>query len=218
MNCWFVTGTDTEIGKTFAACDLVRYLVARGERVAGLKPVASGCEETPDGLRNEDALALMTAANVKLPYEVVNPYTFKPPIAPHLAAAADGVVIEPASAARSLDGLAADWVVVEGAGGWRIPLGEGRLLRDLAGAFTRQVVLVVGLRLGCINHALLSAEQILRDGFELVGWVANRVDPDMLVPQGNLVTLDELLPAPRIGTLPFAPGVSEGVVGDWRLP
>lgn len=218
MNCWFVTGTDTEIGKTFAACDLVRHLVARGERVAGLKPIASGCEETPDGLRNEDALALMAAANVKLPYDVVNPYAFAPPIAPHLAAGAEGVVIDPATAARSLEGLVADRVVVEGAGGWRIPLGEGRLLCDLAGAFTRQVVLVVGLRLGCINHALLTAEQILRDGFELVGWVANRVDPDMLVPRGNLVTLDELLPAPRIGTLPFVAGVPDGVVGDWRLP
>jgi dethiobiotin synthetase len=218
VNCWFVTGTDTEIGKTFATCDLIRHCVARGERVAGLKPVASGCEVTTEGLRNEDALALAAASNVHLAYETINPYAFAPPIAPHLAAAAEGIMIDPARAARSLEACAADRVLVEGAGGWRIPIGSGRFLADLAGAFTRDVILVVGLRLGCINHASLSAEQILRDGFNLVGWIANRVDPRMLEPEGNLETLDAILPAPRIGTLPHVSGAPGGVVGDWRLP
>lgn len=217
MNTWFVTGTDTEIGKTFASCDLLTHLGGAGYRVAGLKPVASGCERTPDGLRNEDALALMAAANVTLPYEQVNPYAFEPAIAPHIAAAHAGVRIDPDRAARSLEGLEADWVLVEGAGGWNIPLGEGRLLKHLAGAFTRQVLLVVGMRLGCINHALLSAQQILRDGFELVGWVANAVDPGMLEADANLATLDELMPAPRLAFLPWRPGTAEHAAGAWGV-
>lgn len=218
MNSWFITGTDTEIGKTRVACDLIRHLVDQGHRVAGLKPLASGCERTDEGLRNDDALALMAAANVSLPYEAVNPYAFEPAIAPHLAAAAAGVTIDLDQATRGLDGLEADWLVVEGVGGWSVPLDDQRLLRDLAQAFTRQVVLVVGLRLGCINHALLTAEQIQRDGFELVGWVANHVDADMAEREGNQATLDRLLPAPRIGTLPCLREEKQGVMGRWRLP
>lgn len=218
MKTWFVTGTDTEIGKTFASCDLLRYLAGTGRRVAGLKPIASGSEQSADGLRNEDALALMAAANLTLPYAQVNPYAFEPPIAPHLAAERAGVFIDPDLAARSLEGIDADWVLVEGAGGWNIPLGDGRLLRDLAGAFTRQVLLVVGMRLGCINHALLSAQQIVRDGFDLVGWVANAVDPDMLEAEANLATLDALMPAPRLAFLPWSPASTGTVVGEWRLP
>ncbi len=218
MRTWFVTGTDTEIGKTFVARDLVRYLAARGDRVAAFKPIASGCERPPVGLRNADALELMGASNVALPYETVNPYAFEPPVAPHLAAARDGVVIDPAVAAAGAAGLEADWLIVEGAGGWSIPIGETRLLCDLAGAFTREVVLVVGMRLGCINHALLSAQQILRDGFDLVGWVANEIDPDMLERNGNLATLDALMPVRRLGLVPWCRGNPNGVVGDWRLP
>jgi dethiobiotin synthetase len=216
MNTWFVTGTDTEIGKTFASCDLLRHLASAGFRVAGLKPVASGCEMTVRGLRNEDARALMAAANVALPYDQVNPYAFEPAIAPHIAAGQARVRIDPERAARSLEGLEADWVLVEGAGGWNIPLGDSLLLKHLAGAFTRQVLLVVGMRLGCINHALLSAQQIVRDGFELVGWVANSVDPDMLEIDANLATLDALMPAPRLGVLPWAPDPGDRVLGAWR--
>lgn len=218
MNTWFVTGTDTEIGKTFATCDLLRHLVASGERAAGLKPIASGCEPSPEGLRNEDARLLMAASNVSLDYARVNPYAFEPPIAPHIAAERAGTIIEPDVAARVLPAVQADWVLVEGAGGWNIPLGHGRVLKDLASAFTQQVLLVVGLRLGCINHALLSAQQIRRDGFELVGWVANEVDPQMLEPAANLATLDELMPAPRLAFLPWSPATKASVVGDWRLP
>lgn len=217
MNAWFVTGTDTEIGKTYASCDLLRYLTESGRRAAGLKPIASGCENRGRGLRNDDALALMAAGNVSLPYRQVNPYAFGPAIAPHIAAQRAGVVIDPALAARSLEGLDADWVLVEGAGGWNIPLGEGRVLPDLARVFTRQVMLVVGMRLGCINHALLSAQQIVRDGFELVGWVANWMDPKMLEAEANLATLDALMQAPRLASLPWTPHPGEAVVGDWRL-
>jgi len=218
MKTWFVTGTDTEIGKTFAACDLVRHLVSSGQRVAVAKPIASGGEHTRDGLRNEDALALMAASNVRASYDLVNPYCFAPPIAPHLAASAVGVEIELQRAARITREVEADWLVVEGAGGWSIPLDEQRMLCDLARAFTTQVLLVVGLRLGCINHALLSARQIRRDGFELVGWVANHVDPDMLAQEGNLETLDRLIDAPRICTLPFAGQPPDMVHGDWLIP
>jgi dethiobiotin synthetase len=222
MHSWFVTGTDTEIGKTRASCDLVRYLAGRGQRVAVAKPIASGCEQTAAGLRNEDALALQAASNLELPYELVNPYRFEPPIAPHLAAAAaqTRIDLDKAAAIRgALHGAhAADWLIAEGAGGWNVPLDGERLLRELAGAFTQQVLLVVGMRLGCINHALLSARQILADGFELVGWVANHVDPNMLEQEGNLATLDHFMPAPRLGTIPYnpvPPGVSEGA---WELP
>ncbi|MEM1411024.1 MAG: dethiobiotin synthase [Pseudomonadota bacterium] len=218
MKTWFITGTDTEIGKTFSACALLRHLVARHQRAVGLKPIASGCERTPNGLRNEDALALMAAGNVPLAYEAVNPFAFEPPIAPHLAAEQVDVTIDPTQAASVLRGLTADWVIVEGAGGWNIPIGDGRFLRDLAGAFTREVVLVVGMRLGCINHALLSAAQIEREGFRLVGWVANHVDPHMLEQAGNLATLDELMPAPRLGRLPFQPAGTPAIQAEWTLP
>jgi dethiobiotin synthetase len=218
MQTWFVTGTDTEIGKTFVARDLVRHLVARDQHVAALKPVASGCERVGNELRNADALDLMGAANIDLPYDTVNPYAFEPPVAPHLAAARAGVIIDPRQAAAGISGLEADWLIVEGAGGWSIPIDESRLLRELVNAFTQQVLLVVGLRLGCINHALLSAEQILRDGFDLVGWVANEIDPAMLEQEGNLATLDALMPVGRIGLVPHCKHEPAGVVGEWQLP
>ena len=143
MNTWFITGTDTEIGKTRVTCDLLRHLAGQGHRVAGLKPVASGCERTKDGLRNEDALAIMDAANVELPYELVNPFAYEPPIAPHLAAAVAGRPIDLPRAAAALKEIDADWLLVEGVGGWSVPLDEQCLLRDLVQVFTRQVVLVV---------------------------------------------------------------------------
>ncbi len=218
MNTWFVTGTDTEIGKTLATSDLMRHLADQGYRVAGLKPLASGCERTGEGLRSADALSLMRAANVELPYGQVNPYAFEPAVAPHLAAMAAGTEIDLDRIGAVQEDLEADWLLVEGIGGWSVPLDDKRLLRDLAQTFTRQVVLVVGLRLGCINHALLSAEQIHRDGFELVGWVANRLVPDMPELEGNQATLDRLLPAPRIGTIPYLREETQGVAGKWRLP
>lgn len=205
MKRWFITGTDTEIGKTYVARALISWLVGQGHRVAGMKPVASGCERSSVGLRNEDALGLMAAANVALPYETVNPFAFEPAIAPHIAAAEAGqsIDIDKISAlARTID---ADYLVIEGVGGWCVPLGGDRLLPELAKATADEVILVVGMRLGCINHALLTASQIERDGMRLMGWIANHVDPDMQVQSENLETLQSLMPVPLLGKLPWGP-------------
>ena len=217
MRTLFITGTDTEVGKTVAACALVRQLVAGGQKVAVMKPVASGCEWVDGQLRNEDALALMEVANVALPYGQVNPYAFEPAIAPHIAAARAGVLIEPARAASKAAGIEADWLVVEGAGGWCVPLDEQRLLPELVRCFTREVVLVVGLKLGCINHSVLSARQIEQDGFRLVGWVANEIDPAMSCREENLETLKGLLKAPLLMEIPWNsanPGAGARTVQD----
>jgi dethiobiotin synthetase len=202
----FVSGTDTGVGKTRVAVGLVHALAGRGLRVAGMKPVASGCERTPEGLRNEDALALQRHASVAVPYELVNPYAFEPAIAPHLAARAAGVRIELPVLERAFAALAAgaDRVVVEGAGGWRVPLGEDLEIGDLARALGLPVLIVVGVRLGCLNHALLTAESIARAGVPLSGWVACCIDAGMPNVEDNVATLGRRLPAPLLGTLPFA--------------
>src|SRR3569833_2368860 len=158
----FVTGTDTGIGKTVVAAGLVRGLVAQGLRVAVMKPVASGSERTPEGLRNADALALMAASNVAVPYERVNPYCFEPPVSPHIAADEAGIRIDLTKIRVDFDALveSSDWIVAEGAGGWLAPIGPGIGIRELAMALHLPVVLVVGLRLGCINHARLTKQAI----------------------------------------------------------
>jgi dethiobiotin synthetase len=203
MKRWFITGTDTEIGKTYVACALVRWLVSQGHRVAGMKPVASGCERTNEGLRNEDALALMTAANVVVPYETVNPFAFEPAIAPHIAAAEAGQSIDIEKINAAAKTIKTDYLVIEGAGGWCVPLGGDRLLGELAKVIADEVILVVGMRLGCINHALLTASQVERDGIPLKGWIANHVDPDMQAQAENLETLRSLMPVPLLGVLPW---------------
>lgn len=205
MRRYFITGTDTGVGKTHAACVAIRRLVGEGERVAGMKPIASGSEVTEAGLRNEDALALMAVSNVKLPYQTVNPYAFEPAIAPHLAAAEAGVEIDPAHIASLADHIDADTLMIEGAGGWCVPIGPRLMLADLVRPLTREVILVVGLQLGCINHALLSARQIARDGFELAGWIANTLQPDMPALAENIATLSAKLDAPPMEILPFDP-------------
>ena len=203
MKRWFITGTDTEIGKTWVACALARHLVARGLKVAVMKPVASGCEPTPRGLRNEDALALMQASNLTQRYEEVNPVALEPAIAPHVAAERAGVVIDPRQIGGIQPPAQADMLIVEGVGGWRVPLGNGFMLADLARALSDEVILVVGVRLGCINHALLTADRITQDGFRLKGWVANLLDPEMAASKENLATLEAHLPQPCLGTLSF---------------
>lgn len=203
-----VTGTDTGVGKTEVSAALLSAWAARGHRVAGMKPVASGCSAGPGGLRNDDAMALIAASGQPLDYVEVNPYAFAPPIAPHLAAREAGVVVETGRILTAWQGLAArsEAVVVEGVGGWRVPLGEGLDFADLARALGLPVLLVVGLRLGCINHARLSAELIRHDGLRLVGWVACQVEPEMARVQANLETLADCLPAPCCGILPWVPG------------
>lgn len=205
MRRWFITGTDTGVGKTHAVCHLIRESAAAGQRVAGMKPIASGCVRTKDGLRNEDAEAMMAAANVTLDYDRVNPYAFEPAIAPHIAAEQAGTFIDPERIAQTADAIEADELFIEGAGGWCVPIGDGRLLPDLVRPLTDQVILVVGLKLGCINHALLAERQIERDGFRLVGWIANTLDPEMPVLQENIDSLRASLAAPLLKTLPWEP-------------
>jgi len=202
----FVTGTDTGIGKTRAGVALLRALRARGVRASGMKPVASGCEATADGLRNEDALALIAASDPAPAYSTCNPYAFAPPIAPHLAARAvgDEIVLAPIRVAFDVLRARADRVVVEGVGGWMAPLSDSLMQADVARALDLDVVLVVGLRLGCISHALLSARAIEADGCRLAGWIANRVDPGFLCPDENLAYLRERLAAPLWADLPFS--------------
>ena len=203
MKRWFITGTDTEIGKTFVACALIRHLTGQGFSVAGMKPVASGCEKTAEGLRNDDALGLIEAANVALPYNVVNPYAFEPAIAPHIAAKEAGQSIDIDRISAIAATIEADYLVVEGVGGWCVPLGESGMLVELAKATADEVIIVVGMRLGCINHALLTAAQVMRDGMVLKGWIANHVDPDMQAQSENISTLQALMPAPMLGVLPW---------------
>lgn len=215
----FVTGTDTEIGKTVVSVLLIRALVSRGFRVAGMKPVASGCVRTPEGLRNDDAVQLMAADNVDASYEQVNPYAFEPAIAPHIAAAEEGVAIGPDEICRQHRSLCgrADWVVVEGVGGWQVPLGDGFSVADLAVALGGPVVLVVGVRLGCINHALLSVESILQKGVRLSGWIANIPESGGDRIDENIETLTRLIHQPRAAIIPYQAGESFDAGREFNL-
>lgn len=203
----FITGTDTGVGKTLVAATMLRALARAGLKTVGMKPVASGSAQTPGGLRNEDALALQTAANVARPYELVNPYAFAPPIAPHLAAAEAGAVIALPKILESFRQLCAgaDAVIVEGVGGWQVPLAENFALPDLARSLGLPVVLVVGMRLGCLNHALLSARAIRADGLRLAGWVANCMDTAFEHRADNVATLERCMSAPLLADFPWAP-------------
>ena len=205
----FITGTDTGVGKTVAAAALVHRLQRDGLRVAGMKPVASGCERTPRGLRNEDAVALQAASALHPDYDDVNPYALEIATAPQLAARAAGVRIDPdvLRAAHARLAAQADVVVVEGAGGWLAPMDDGLDQGDFARAIEAPVVLVVGLRLGCLSHARLSARAIVADGFPLLGWIGNTIDPDFVERDAYLDLLRGALPAPCLGVLPFAPDV-----------
>jgi len=202
---YFVTGTDTEVGKTTIAAGLLHAARLTGLSTAAAKPVASGCVRTSDGLRNDDALALLGECSLALAYDEVNLFAFAPAIAPHLAAREAGVELSVARllpAVRRVLDKGADFSLVEGAGGWRVPLTGRENLSDLAIALRLPVILVVGVRLGCINHALLSVEAIERDGLSLAGWVANIVDPQTSRLEENLATLAERLPAPCLGRVP----------------
>ncbi|MCP3867791.1 MAG: dethiobiotin synthase [Gammaproteobacteria bacterium] len=200
----FITGTDTECGKTEVTLGLMHLYQSLGETVVGMKPIASGAQVTEAGLRNEDAVRIQHQASESCSYQLVNPYTFQPPIAPHLAAGQAGVVMTMELLHDRYLQLAAlaDRVVVEGVGGWQVPLGGGWTVADLARTMGLPVILVVGLRLGCINHALLSVESITRSGCTLAGWVANRIDTGMLEPDGSIDLLTREIEAPLLGVVP----------------
>lgn len=202
----FVAGTDTGIGKTLAACALLRGFAARGLRVVGMKPVAAGAVRRGGVWHNDDVARLHAESNVEAPQEWRNPYCFAPPIAPHIAAREAGVAIRMAVIAKSYAGLArrADIVVVEGVGGLLVPLGRAFDAADIPLQLGLPVVLVVGLRLGCLSHALLTVEALRARGLRLAGWIANRIDPDMARAAQNLQTLRARLRAPLLGTIPHA--------------
>lgn len=214
---FFVTGTDTGVGKTMISAGLLLAARQRGLSTAALKPVAAGCDMTTDGLRNEDALLLQSVITQDLAYEQINPVAFEPAIAPHIAA-------QQAKRLLSVDRLTgfcrgvlntADLTLVEGAGGWRVPLNPTETLADLAKVLQLPVVLVVGIRLGCISHALLTVEAIARDGVQLAGWVANCVDSDMPFQQDNIASIAQRIAAPCLAVVPhFSGDVSLDAVSE----
>ncbi|MBW3550295.1 MAG: dethiobiotin synthase [Proteobacteria bacterium] len=201
----FVTGTDTGIGKSVASAALLHALRARGLRAVGMKPLASGCERTAEGWRNEDALLLQAASDPRPAYGDINPYALPAPLAPELAAADAGVEIrlDPIVQAHARLAAQADCVVVEGVGGWAAPLSGTLDQADLVSALSLPVVLVVGLRLGCINHARLTARAIGADGAQLIGWIGNDIDPGMARSDDTFALVAERLPVPCWGRLPF---------------
>ncbi|HEY1140606.1 MAG TPA: dethiobiotin synthase [Lysobacter sp.] len=221
MNSYYITGTDTGIGKSVASAALLRALRGRGLRAVGMKPVASGCDMTADGWRNEDALALQHASDPMPSYSDVNPYALPNPLAPELAAADAGVSIQLQSIIEAHARLAvvADAVVVEGVGGWAAPLTASLDQLDVVRALGLPVVMVVGLRLGCINHARLTARAIVEDGAQLIGWIANDIDPAMARSDDNFAILQRVLPAPCWGRLPFmAAADAKTLSAHLRLP
>lgn len=202
---WFITGTDTGVGKTRIAVMLLEALARIGEVAVGMKPVASGCRETAAGLRSEDAEQLLGASGVPADYADVNPYAFAPACAPHLAARESGIEIRQEKILQCYRRLAqkAPWVVVEGVGGWKVPLGERLNMTDIARALRLPAILVVGMRLGCLNHALLTAEAIRHEDVPLAGWIANQIDPVMTRVDENIAALAERIDAPMLAAFPY---------------
>ena len=205
MHGFYVTGTDTGIGKTHSSAALLHALRARGLRATGMKPVASGCERIDGTWKNADALALLDASDPRPAYADCNPFALPLPLAPELAARDAGVDVglQAILDAHARLAASADAVVVEGVGGWAAPLSSSLMQADLVRALELPVVLVVGLRLGCLNHALLSARAIAADGCRLIGWIANAIDPGMEAVDDNVAMLAARLPAPCWGRLPF---------------
>lgn len=208
---FFIAGTDTGVGKTTVSCALLAAAKAKGLTTLALKPLAAGCEQTAHGLRNDDALALMAEMTEPLSYDEVNPVALAAALSPHLAAAEAGRRLSIQQLAGFTRGglmRRADFALVEGAGGWRVPISSRELLSALPKELGLPVVLVVGMRLGCINHAVLTVEAIVRDGLRLAGWVANVIDPEMAALDENIATLNSMLPAPCLGVLPWQPDAS----------
>jgi dethiobiotin synthetase len=201
---FFITGTDTGVGKTLVAVALTRALVAQGQRVAVMKPVAAGTVSTPPGEFNDDALELLAASNVRAAYQDVNPWLLKTPASPHLAARADGVSIghEPIAGAFTRLAAASDLVVVEGAGGWLAPISDHETMADVAEKLALPVIIVVGVRLGCLNHALLTRDALRGRGLTFAGWVANKLATEMPLAEANIATLSGRFGVPPLAVVP----------------
>lgn len=201
----FITGTDTDVGKTVVACGFLAAANQQGLRTAAIKPVAAGCEVTEQGMTNSDALQLQAAASHKLSYQQINPVALEPAIAPHIAAAEAGVRMSASRLVgycRGVSLMPVDMVVIEGAGGWRVPINSRETLADVAQELECAVIIVVGMRLGCLNHALLTMEAIRRDGLQIAGWVANILDTEMPRLQENIDTLKQSINEPCLGIVP----------------
>lgn len=202
---FFIAGTDTDVGKTVVACGLLHAAAEKGLKTLALKPVAAGAVMTADGLRNDDALQLQAAMTEELDYQQLNPVVLEPAIAPHIAAEQAGKRLSVSQLTGYCRGALmrpADFILVEGAGGWRVPVNRGEMLSGLAVELQTPVILVVGMKLGCISHAVLTAEAIRHDGLPLAGWVANCVDADMACLEENIASLQRLVPAPCLGVVP----------------
>jgi len=212
MKGFFITGTDTGVGKTWMTAALLHAMAAQGLCVAGLKPLACGGHASNEGWRHEDAELLMQHASVALPYATVNPILLREPIAPHIAARHAGLRLSAATLHETCTSLEekVDYLLIEGVGGWEVPLNDNETTANFARLLGLPVILVVGIRLGCLNHALLSCDAILRQQLSLAGWIANIIDGEMLNIPENIAALEERLPAPRLGTVPHLPQFDAG--------
>ncbi|MCS5587238.1 MAG: dethiobiotin synthase [Porticoccaceae bacterium] len=208
---FFITGTDTDVGKTVVATGLLEAGNQQGLRTAAIKPVAAGCEDSGSGMQHADALQLQSVASHQLSYQQVNPVALNPAVAPHIAAREQGKRLSASRLSgfcRGLTLLPIDMLVIEGAGGWRVPLNNRETLADIPKQLASEVILVVGIRLGCINHALLTAQAIRSDGLKIAGWVGNIMDPEMLRLDENIDTLKQLLAEPCLGVIPRLSDIS----------
>lgn len=217
INAFFIAGTDTEVGKTVVSKAILQALSAHGLSTIGYKPVAAGCKETEEGLRNSDALHLQAAATKDIEYNDVNPYALVMPTSPHIAAKKEKVQIEYSVLSEKLDTHKqnADVVLVEGAGGWRVPVSDTDCLSTWVKQEKLPVVLVVGIKLGCLSHAMLSVEAIQNDGLEIVGWAANRINPGTENYADIITMLEEKIPAPKLGEIPYVPSVKRKDIGKY---
>lgn len=206
MKSFFITGTDTEVGKTHISSLLLKLIGQYKHRALGFKPIAAGAELAFDQLVNEDALTLIESSNVNVPYALVNPFVFAEPIAPHIAAKLNHATINVSglsAAYRAIKAVEADYLLVEGAGGWALPINDEEYLYDFVVKENLPVILVVGLKLGCLNHALLTAAHMKLLGINCIGWIANHVDANMLMQQENIQSLKQRLPMPLLAIAPF---------------
>lgn len=215
----FVTGTDTDVGKTLVSCAMLAAFRKHGLSTVGYKPISAGCEYTPRGLENADAKALLAESSLPVTLTQINPIAYEPPVAPHIAAEKSGVAI---CSQKILDGwktlasMQPDVLLTEGAGGWQLPINHVQTLPDVLTELNPRVVLVVGMRLGCLNHSLLTAQAVVHQGFELCGWIANYIQADMPYAAENIQTLKAMFNAPLLGEVPYL-GAEEQHAGRFEL-
>ncbi|MCF7964518.1 MAG: dethiobiotin synthase [Methylobacter tundripaludum] len=200
---YFITGTDTNVGKTWATIALMRYFKSRGKSVVGMKPVASGCLIQDGRLKNEDALLIQANASLPIDYDLINPYAYELPVSPHIAGVNNPVKLDQLAAGFETLKTLADIIVVEGAGGWYAPLNERETISDLAKLLALPVIMVVAIRLGCINHARLTYQAVAQSDVNCVGWIAVCTEPELLGGDQNIQTIKSTVDAPLLGVLPY---------------